>query len=135
LHHHEARTRKLRGDIEVQTAEARTEVDVVLELEVEPSRLAPAALLDGVLRPAADRDAFVRQVRDQGHELTQPVLYRRVRRLHLPQFLAELAALPHQRRRAPLVLLRLGLPDLPGGRIALRLHPLCCRLDLPALLL
>src|SRR5207237_9744602 len=114
-----ARTRELSGGIEVQAAEARAEVDVVLELEVEPSRLAPPALLDGILRPAADWDAFVRQVRDQRHELAQPVLYRRVLRLHLPQFLAELAAMPHQRRLAPLDLLLLRLSDLPGGRLAL----------------
>ncbi len=135
LHHHETRPGELRRGIEIEAAEPGADVDMVPGLEAELARLAPAALLDGVLGPASDRDARVRQVRDQGDELAQLLLHGGVVRFHLLQLLPELGALAHQRGRLRLVLLRLRLADLLGERVALRLQLLGRGLDLPALLL
>ncbi len=135
FHHDEARAGEFRGGIEVEAAETGADVDVVLRLEAELARLAPAALLDRVLGPAADRDARVRKVGDERDELGQLLLHGGVLRFHLLQLLAELGALPHQRCRLRFVLLRLGLPDLPGEGIALGLQLLGGALDPPARLL
>src|SRR6266571_4207504 len=99
-------------------------------LEAELARLAPAALLDCVLGSASDRDARVRQVRDQGDELAQLLLHGGVVRFHFLQLLPELGALAHQRGRLRLVLLRLRLADLLGESVALRLQLLGRGLDL-----
>src|SRR6267378_1485227 len=87
-------------------------------LEIERSRRAPAALLHAVLGPAAERDALVRNTRDLPDELVQSRLHGGVLCLHLLKLLGELGPLPHQRGRLRFVLLRLGLADLLGERVA-----------------
>src|SRR3989449_8023849 len=91
---------------------------MVLRLKIEPSRLAPAALLHAVLGPAAERDALVRNIRDLRDELMQSRLQGGVLHLHLLELFAELGPLPHQGGRLRFVLLRLGLADLLGERVA-----------------
>src|SRR5947207_705504 len=105
------------------------DVDMVPGLEIECSRLAPAAQLHAVLGPAAERNAVVRNIGDLPDELMQSRLHGGVLRLHLPQLVGELGPLPHQRGRLRFVLLRLGLADLPGERVALGLQLLGGGLD------
>ncbi len=107
----------------------RADVDVVLGGEGELARRAPAAFLFVLVRGAPHRHRLVRQVRDQRDEFLQLRLHRRILGLHLLELVAGLSRLCQQLRRELVVLLRLGLPDLLGQRVALRLQLLGGGLD------
>ena len=63
--HREARAGNLRGALEIDHAQLRTEIPVRLGLEVEPARLAPRAHDDVVGGALPHRHAGVRQVRQR----------------------------------------------------------------------
>ncbi len=117
--HREARTGELRARLEIE-AERRADVDVILHLEVELARRAPAAHLDVVGLVLADRHAFVRDVRHAQHQVGQARLDLAelgFRRLHV---VADPADFGHHGRRV--LALPLHRADLLRQAVAARLE-------------
>src|SRR5690606_29219892 len=109
---------------------ARAEFDVVLDLEIEVARRAPAADLDAVLLAATAGHRSVREVGhaqrdrlDLGAERVQP-------RLTGVQLDTEAGTFRPQRRHTPAP--TLCLPDRLAARVAQVLHLLRADLDLLA---
>ncbi len=119
-HHGEARLGDLARPVEVEDAEGLADLEVLLRLEGELSRRAPAAHLDVVIGRATHRHARVGQVR----HLEQQALEPRVHLLHEPvENLDALRHLAHARHgRLRILAAPLGLPDGLGRAIALGLE-------------
>ena len=130
---HEAAAGQPARELEVDAAEHRAEIDVILRLEIERRRLAPAALLAIVLLALADRHALVNEIWDAERDVVDPRLDRVEPRLGGLELLAELAHLGDQRR--DVLARRLGLADRLGARVALVLQRLGAYLHFLALAL
>ncbi|CAM2158458.1 hypothetical protein PT2222_40321 [Paraburkholderia tropica] len=117
--HREARARELRARFEVET-ERRADVDVILHLEVERARRAPAAHFHVAAFVAAHGHALVRQVRhaeQQIRELRLDLVELDLRRLHL---VADAAHFGHHGRGV--LAAALHRADLLRQAVAARLH-------------
>ncbi len=117
--HREARARELRAGLEVEP-ERRADIDVILHLEFELARRAPAAHFHVFGFVLAHRHAFVRQVRHAEQQVRQTLLdivEPGRRRLHL---VADTTHFSHHRRGV--LALAFQRADLFRQTVAARLH-------------
>mmetsp|Transcript_1075 Transcript_1075/g.1642 ORF Transcript_1075/g.1642 Transcript_1075/m.1642 type:complete len:501 (-) Transcript_1075:722-2224(-) len=115
----EARARQLGAGLEVQ-AQRGTQVDMVLHVEVEAARRAPAAHLDVAGLVRAERNTLVGQV-GHAHQQVVELVLDRVQPLGAGlEFIGDAAHLSHL--RGGILALALGHADLLGQRVAARLQ-------------
>src|SRR5579862_3785369 len=129
----EARARELRSGLEVEAAQRLAHVHVVLRLEVERARRAPAAHLDVLVARTTLGHVGLRDVRDHAQEGRLPFLDGGERHLVGLQLVADAGDFRHHGRG--ILALALEHPDLLRERVALALELLGAGLDLLAFVL
>ena len=120
FHHDEAGAGKLRRRLEVEHAETRTDVDMILRREIEFARLTPAAILRVLFRRAPSRNRFVREIGNDANEFVELAL--NLRELFFGRLEGRLEPFRFLHPFRYVLFLRLGLPDLLCKPVAIRLR-------------
>src|SRR5258706_13016138 len=131
LQHHEARAGELRSGIKIDLAESRSQIDMIFDWKIECARRAYPSNLDVLVRRLADRNARMRNVRNDAEKCVQFRLHDSKLLLQCLQLIRLRVDFGHQRRWV--FAFGFGLPDLLRQLIALRLQFLRLRLHCFAL--